>query len=380
MRQRFEALELELLSPLAVKAAKSRGRQYHEPPSENRTYFQRDRDRIVHAKAFRRLKQKTQVFVSASDHYRSRLTHTLEVAQVSRHLARLLRLNEDLCECIALAHDLGHTPFGHSGERELNRLMADYGGFEHNLQSRRIVDILENKYPGFPGLNLSFEVREGLIKHRSSESLETTPSDQKEVELPFISLEAQVCNLADEIAYNSHDLDDGLSSGLISPSELETNVTLWREARGAVSSQYQALSDHELYHLIHSFLISSFIDDVLVTTAKTIADSGVVSLDTLQLEKRALVRYSPEMSRKNRELRQFLFKRFYQHHSIYRANIKGQRIIRGLFEAFLEDPKLLPESYQRKLGKSEPTARVVADYVAGMTDDYALQEYHTIYT
>jgi len=371
---------MDLLSPLAVKAGQSRGRQYHEPPSENRTYFQRDRDRIVHAKAFRRLKQKTQVFVSASDHYRSRLTHTLEVAQISRHLARLLRVNEDLCECIALAHDLGHTPFGHSGERELNRLMADYGGFEHNLQSRRIVDILENKYPGFPGLNLSFEVSEGLIKHRSSESLDGASSDQRELALPFVSLEAQVCNLADEIAYNSHDLDDGLSSGLISPSELETNVTLWREARGAVSSQYQALSDHELFHLIHSFLISSFIDDVLVTTAKAISDSGVVSLEGLQLEKRSLVRYSPEMSRKNRELRQFLFKRFYQHHSIYRANIKGQRIIRGLFDAFLEDTKLLPESFQSKLGRSDPTARVVADYIAGMTDDYALQEYHTIYT
>ena len=380
MRQRFEALELELLSPLAVKAAQSKGRQYHEPPSENRTYFQRDRDRIVHAKAFRRLKQKTQVFVSASDHYRSRLTHTLEVAQVSRHLARLLRLNEDLCECIALAHDLGHTPFGHSGERELNRLMANYGGFEHNLQSRRIVDVLEKKYPGFPGLNLSFEVREGLIKHRASDPLETEVTEQKDMVLPFVSLEAQVCNLADEIAYNSHDLDDGLSSGLISASDLETNVTLWREARGAVSSQYQALSDSELYHLIHSFLISAFIDDVLVTTQQAILDSGVTALDTLQLHKKSLVRYSPEMARKNRELRQFLFKRFYQHHLIYRANIKGQGIIRGLFAAFLDDAKLLPESYQAKLGKADPQSRVVADYIAGMTDEYALQEYHTIYT
>ncbi len=379
MRHRFEALEIELLSPLAVKAAHSKGRQYHEPLSSNRTFFQRDRDRIVHAKAFRRLKQKTQVFVSASDHYRARLTHTLEVAQISRHLARLLRLNEDLCECIALAHDLGHTPFGHSGERELNRLMADYGGFEHNLQSRRIVDVLENKYPGFPGLNLSFEVREGLIKHRTSDSLDSDKTDQIEPKLPFISLEAQVCNLADEIAYNSHDLDDGLSSGLISPSELETNVTVWREARGAVSSQYQALSDHELYHLIHSFLISAFIDDALLTTTTAIEASGLTSLDALQSHQRSLVRYSPELSRKNRELRQFLFKRFYQHHSVYRANIKGQRIIRGLFEAFLSDPKLLPESYQRKLGKTEPNARVVSDYIAGMTDDYALQEYHTIY-
>ena len=372
-------MELELLSPLAVKAAHSKGRQYHEAPSENRTCFQRDRDRIVHAKAFRRLKQKTQVFVNASDHYRARLTHTLEVAQVSRHLARLMRLNEDLAECIALAHDLGHTPFGHSGERELNRLMAEHGGFEHNLQSRRIVDVLEKKYPGFPGLNLSFEVREGLIKHRASVGLESD-ADQKDFALPFVSLEAQVCNLADEIAYNSHDVDDGLSSGLISASELETNVTLWREARGAVSSQYQALSDPELYHLIHSFLISAFIDDVLVTTEKAILEAGVTSLEALQSQKKSLVRYSPEMARKNRELRQFLFKRFYQHHRIYRANIKGQRIIRGLFEAFSEDIKLLPESYQAKLGKSEPLPRVVADYIAGMTDDYALQEYHTIYT
>lgn len=373
MRTHFEQLEETLLSPLAVKAGRSRGRLYHEAPSQNRTCFQRDRDRIIHAKAFRRLKHKTQVFVtSTSDHYRSRLTHTLEVAQISRHLARLLRVNEDLCECIALAHDLGHTPFGHSGERELDKLMKNNGGFEHNQQSRRIVDVLESKYPGFPGLNLSFEVREGLIKHRHS------ANDTNE-ETPFVSLESQVCNLADEIAYNSHDLDDGLSAALISPSELETEVTLWREAREHISTQYQALSDKERFHLIHSFLISAFIDDVLAQTQLEIKTAEIASVEALQKYQRPLVRYSKEMVQKNRELRQFLFKKFYQHHQVYRANIKGQRIIRGLFEAFVDDPKLLPRPYQEKMDTNTPDLRIVADYIAGMTDSYALQEYQSIY-
>lgn len=373
MRLAFEKRENELLAPYAVRSSESKGRKYPEPQSETRTYFQRDRDRIIHSKAFRRLKHKTQVFIATiSDHYRSRLTHTIEVAQISRHLARLLDLNEDLSETIALAHDLGHTPFGHSGERELNALMKEFGGFEHNLQSRRVVDFLERKYPNFPGLNLSYEVLEGLLKH-------STPYDNPQANGDgFISLEAQVCNIADEIAYNNHDIDDGVRSTLITEAELFANVALWREAKADIKKEYQNLNDKELMHLVISHLITILVKDVVTQTEDNLKKFQVKNLADLQILNNAnVVSFSPEISEKNQELRKYLFKNFYFHTDIYRMNKRGQHIIRSLFTAFVSDPNLLPRDYQLFIDNSQKE-RVVCDYIAGMTDTYAKQELEQI--
>jgi dGTPase len=374
VREYFEELESQHLAAYAAKSVDSKGRHYDEPKANNRTCFQRDRDRIVHSKAFRRLKHKTQVFISTeSDHYRSRMTHSLEVAQISRHLARLLRLNEDLSEAIALAHDLGHTPFGHSGEHALNRLMTEHGGFEHNLQSRRIVDFLETKYPHFPGLNLSFEIREGLIKHE-------TPWDHPESSVKsFNSMEAQVCNLGDEIAYNNHDLDDGMTSGLINDDQITSEVTLWKEAKKKILSEYQNLSDKDIKYLINSLLISSQVNDVYHTTTKTIQDLNITQIEDLATITKPVVRFSPEMKEKNLELRKFLFTKLYQEHHIYRMNKKGQLVINRLFKAFVDDKSLLPEIYQARISEDYPKERLVCDYVAGMTDTYAQSEFETLF-
>lgn len=374
MRSYFEALEDQILAPYAVKSRLSRGRLHAEPPSPTRTCFQRDRDRIVHSKAFRRLKQKTQVFIATqSDHFRSRLTHSLEVSQISRHLARLLRLNEDLSESVALAHDLGHTPFGHSGERILNKLMEQEGGFEHNQQSLRVVDLLETKYPQFPGLNLSFETRAGLMKHK-------TPYDSPSDEMTFVSLEAQVVNLSDQVAYNNHDLDDGISSGILNESELAEHVTLWKEAKAKIKTLYTNLTVKESNHLMNSYLISSQIENIFNTTQSLIQSESIETFSDLQSTTTALVDFSPEMNEKNQELRKHLFTKFYMHHEVYRMNKRGQQIIEGLFKAFMEDRKLLPQKYQQAISaQKESRARIVADYIAGMTDVYAEKEYRAIF-
>ncbi|MDA1353287.1 MAG: deoxyguanosinetriphosphate triphosphohydrolase [bacterium] len=373
MREAFEERELQELSPLAAKSSCSKGRRVEEPHSFNRTCFQRDRDRIVHSKAFRRLKHKTQVFVAyESDHFRSRLTHTIEVAQISRHLARLLRLNEDLSEAIALAHDLGHTPFGHAGEKTLNKLMENHGGFEHNLHSLRIVDVLEQRYPLFKGLNLTQEVREGLMKH-------STPYDHPNSDSMGVTLEAQVTNLADEISYNNHDLDDGLSAGILSDTELDSKISLWRDAKLHVSKQYTNLSIEQLRFLINSHLISQQIEDVATYSLRHISEQNIDTFEALQQTTKALVRFSPEMTEKSRELRTYLFTQFYTHHSVYRMNKKGQNIIKDLFIAFVEDRKLLPRHYQDCISSEYPLERVVCDYIAGMTDTYAEKEYDTIF-
>ena len=372
MRQYFEDLELRFLAPYAAKAAGSKGRTHFEPASETRTCFQRDRDRIIHSKAFRRLKHKTQVFIATeSDHYRSRLTHTIEVAQISRHMARMLRLNEDLSESIALAHDLGHTPFGHSGERILNQLMVNHGGFEHNRQSRRIIDSLELKYPMFPGLNLSFEVREGLMKH-------STPWDHPEPnEKTWVTLEAQVCNISDEIAYNNHDIDDGIRSTLLDETELTQAVCLWKESKLRIRNRYTALNDIELKYLINSDIIQ--IEDVVRTSIANIQQSSVQTIDDIQSIDRPLVRFSTEMAIKNKEMRHYLFNQFYTHPTIYRMNRKGQDVIQKLFTAFTSDPKLLPRDYQDRATNGQVLERVVADYIAGMTDPFAKKEYEAIF-
>lgn len=374
MRSYFEELELRFLAPYAVKSVESRGRVHDEPTSETRTCFQRDRDRIIHSKAFRRLKHKTQVFIATeSDHYRSRLTHTIEVAQISRHVARMLRLNEDLSESIALAHDLGHTPFGHSGEKILNRLMANFGGFEHNLQSRRVIDSLEIKYPLFPGLNLSFEVREGLMKH-------STPWDHPEQDAKtWTSLEAQVCNISDEIAYNNHDIDDGIRSTLLDEHDLTTHVYLWRESKDRIRKKYAGLADIELKYLINSDIISTQIEDVVRTTTDIVAALELHCIDDIQSLDRPVVRFSTEMALKNKEMRHYLFQQFYSHPTVYRMNKKGQEIIEKLFTAFTSDTKLLPLDYQDRIEKGQEHHRVVADYIAGMTDPFAKKEFGAIF-
>ncbi len=369
----FEEIECRLLASYAVKSKYSKGRLHSEPPSSSRTCFQRDRDRIIHSKAFRRLKHKTQVFVSIeTDHYRSRLTHTLEVAQISRHLARLLRVNEDLAEGIALAHDLGHTPFGHAGERTLSELMRPYGGFEHNLQSLRVVNELEEIYPGFNGLNLSLELRDGLRKHK-------TPWDHPDANSPaFRSLEAEICNLSDEIAYNNHDLDDGLRSGLLRESLLETDVFLWKDAKAHVDKSYTNLSERHRKTLINSYLIGEQVEDVFTQTLKNIKDTGIETLEDIQILNTKIVSFSVEMQEKNKQLRQYLFKNFYFHPEVYRMNKKGQKMIQYLFDTFLADPNLLPIRYQEKIKMTESKQRVICDYIAGMTDGFAMREHQSL--
>ena len=278
MREYFEELEQQVLSPLAVKSIQSKGRKFNESLDLTRTCFQRDRDRIIHSKSFRRLKHKTQVFISTErDHVRSRLTHSIEVAQISRHIARLLRLNEDLTEAVALAHDLGHPPFGHAGETKLNELMANFDGFEHNEQSLRIVEVLESKYPKFQGLNLSYEVRSGIQKHK-------TPFDNPKMksQLNFISLEAQVVNIADEITYTAHDVDDAIRANILSDSELVKNVSIWREYSNQVLSEYSNLSDNQYIYLMNSKLITSQIMNVIESSKDVIHRSGIEDNNELQ--------------------------------------------------------------------------------------------------
>lgn len=333
-------------------SAQSLGRQHSEPSSETRTAFQRDRDRVIHAKAFRRLKHKTQVFgESISDHHRSRLTHTLEVAQISRHISRVLRLNEDLSETIALAHDLGHSPFGHAGEKILNQLLVNDGGFEHNIQSLRIVDQLEKKYPMFDGLNLTVEVRSGLLKHGGH----TDQLNHKQV----VSLEAQVVNIADQIAYNNHDLDDGLAEGLLVEPELAESIPLWKQAKDEVKQTYTNLNDHELRHLINSWLISQQINDVIRHTAQTVNQRSIQSLKELQAVTGPIVGFTPEMHQLNRTMRHYLFNHLYTHPTVVQTNSVGQAVIEKLFR-----------HYQAHTPYSN---RQIADYISGMTDTYAME-------
>ncbi len=361
----FEALEYQCLAPFAIKSRESLGRTVDEPLSISRTCFQRDRDRIIHSKAFRRLKHKTQVLIASySDHSRSRLTHTIEVAQISRHLARLLQVNEDLTECIALAHDLGHPPFGHSGERKLNFLMKHHGGFEHNIQSLRIIEHIEKKYPHFDGLNLSFEVKEGLKKH----TLNT-----------LTTVEAQIANIADEIAYNNHDIDDGLRIKLLKESDLDQKVTLWQEAKKIIQKKYVNLDPSQRCHLINSYLISAQIINVSDNSQKNLKTHSLSSVQALQKHRYPIVSFCPEMNEKNRELRHFLATHFYHHEHVSEMNITGKNIIQTLFKTFKDTPKLLPKKYIEKI-KHLQLERVICDYIAGMTDVFAKEQYERLVT
>ncbi|MBI4197357.1 MAG: deoxyguanosinetriphosphate triphosphohydrolase [Deltaproteobacteria bacterium] len=373
-RQEYEQSEQQFLAPYAMKSGDSEGREYPEQEHPYRTAFQRDRDRIIHSNAFRRLEYKTQVFVyHEGDHYRTRLTHSIEGAQIARTLARALRLNEDLSEAIILAHDLGHTPFGHSGEVVLNRLMKECGGYEHNRQSLRIVTLLEKRYPQFPGLNLTYEVREGLAKHMTTYDQPNPQASFKKKGHP--TLEAQIVNLADEIAYTNHDLDDGIRSGLLNYDELK-EITLWKEYFKGDRGLF--LGDKlETRQAIRN-IINAYVTDLANQIEANLKQTGVRSLQEVRESKVSLVAYSESFDRKNREIKKFLREKMYRHYRVERMADKAQRIIENLFKTYLKNPKILPPDVQAR-GANETIERVVCDYIAGMTDRFAQEEYQKLF-
>ena len=365
------------LAPYAAHSATSRGRRHPEPPAAPRSEFQRDRDRIIHSTAFRRLEYKTQVFVNhEGDLFRTRLTHSLEVAQIGRTLARVLNLDEDLIETIALAHDLGHTPFGHTGQDALNECMRGHGGFEHNLQSLRVVDNLEQKYAEFDGLNLTFESREGILKHCSKKNAEKLGDvGRRFLEGRQPSLEAQIANLADEIAYNNHDVDDGLRSGLITLEQLE-QITLFRRHLDAVRQRYPDLTDRRLIHETVRRMINTLVVDLVAQTRANLAEHRPADLDALR-GCPPLAAFSPALLEEHLALKRFLFQNLYRHYRVVRMSEKAGRLIRGLFEAFTAEPRLLPPEFQDRA--EADLARAVCDYIAGMTDRYAILEHRRIF-
>lgn len=365
------------LAPYAVTEANSRGRRFDEPAPVARGQFQRDRDRIVHSTAFRRLEYKTQVFVNhEGDLFRTRLTHSIEVAQITRGIARELALNEDLAESIAFAHDLGHTPFGHAGQDALNACMKDYGGFEHNLQSLRTVDLLEDRYAAFEGLNLMFETREGILKHCSRANAERLGDvGQRFLDGTQPSLEAQLANLADEIAYNNHDIDDGLRSGLITLEQLE-DVPLFAARRREAEARWPGLSGRTLINETVRRMIHLMVIDLLEQTRANIAAAGVASLDDVRATPR-LVAYSDALLPRLRELKLFLRDKLYRHYQVLRMTNKARRIVGDLFAAFMDDPHILPPQYQAMAREDKP--RAIADYIAGMTDRYAMKEHRRLF-
>ena len=365
------------LAPYAVTEANSRGRRHDEPAPVARGQFQRDRDRIVHSTAFRRLEYKTQVFVNhEGDLFRTRLTHSIEVAQITRGIARELGLNEDLAESIAFAHDLGHTPFGHAGQDALNACMKDFGGFEHNLQSLRTVDLLEDRYAAFDGLNLMFETREGILKHCSRANAERLGDvGRRFLEGSQPALEAQLANLADEIAYNNHDVDDGLRSGLITLEQLE-DVPLFAAQRREAEARWPGLSGRKLINETVRRMIHLMVIDLLEQTRANIAAAGVATLDDVRAAPR-LVAYSDALLPPLRELKVFLRDKLYRHYQVLRMTNKARRIVGDLFTAFTDDPHILPPQYQAMAREDKP--RAIADYIAGMTDRYAMKEHRRLF-
>ncbi|MFH0771571.1 MAG: deoxyguanosinetriphosphate triphosphohydrolase [Candidatus Omnitrophota bacterium] len=371
-RKEIEELELKALAPFAMKAGRSRGRAYPEEEHPCRSPYQRDRDRIIHSTAFRRLEYKTQVFVNhEGDYYRTRLTHTLEVAQIASSIARNLGLNADLVEAIALAHDIGHPPFGHPGEEELRELMKDYGGFDHNLQGLRVVDILEERYPDFKGLNLTREVREGINKH-AAEYKNSEGVTQLEPERSPL-LEAQVVDLSDEIAYDSHDLDDGLTSGLLNEKELN-KVSLWGGIHDKISRVYPGLKDEIRKYQIIRELINMEVTDLVFESEKRISNFNIKTSDDARKTPERIIIFSGGLLEERKPLKKFLFENLYMHHKVVRMADKSRRFVRELFNAYLANPDLLPDTSRRRLAEDRPH-RVVCDYISGMTDRYALDEY-----
>lgn len=377
---------MSVLAPYAASCQTSRGRHVSETPSPNRTEYQRDRDRIVHCAAFRRLEYKTQVFVNhEGDLFRTRLTHSVEVAQIARTLARSLALNEDLVEAISLAHDLGHTAFGHAGQDALNECMKPFGGFEHNIQSLRVVDVLENKYAAFQGLNLTFETREGILKHcTKAKARHLGDVGQRFLDGSFPSLEAQLANLSDEIAYNNHDIDDGLRAGLLSLDQLR-QVPLFARFYDEVMGQYQDLTAKQIRHEVIRRMINYLVLDVIHTSQTALEAAQPRDADAVRQADRLLINFSPKARRLNTELKRFLYQNLYSHHQVYRITSKARRVIKALFDAFLADPKLLPPKFSDRVPEDQDDlnqktrARLIADYIAGMTDRYALDEYDRLF-
>jgi dGTPase len=367
----------QTLAPYAADPLASIGRHHPEPKSETRNDFQRDRDRIIHSTAFRRLEYKTQVFVNhEGDLFRTRLTHSLEVAQMARGIARTLHLHEDLTEAIALAHDLGHTPFGHAGQDALNECMRDYGGFEHNLQSLRVVDKLELRYAEFDGLNLTFEVREGILKHCSLKNAEQLGDvGERFLNKTQPSLEAQLTNFADEIAYNNHDIDDGLRSGLITIEQL-SSVELFAKSIETVKAKYPGLEQKRLIHETVRRMINTLVVDLCKHSEENIANIQPTCIDDIRKAPQ-LISFSKDMARQNLELKRFLRHNLYHHYKVNRMSAKAERIIRELFEGFINNIGLLPHEFQAYAEVDKP--RAVADYIAGMTDRYAIREHRKLY-
>ncbi|HAT29283.1 MAG TPA: deoxyguanosinetriphosphate triphosphohydrolase [Janthinobacterium sp.] len=368
------------LAPYAAHSAQGPGRRYPEAEPAGRSQFQRDRDRIIHSSAFRRLEYKTQVFLNhEGDLFRTRLTHSLEVAQIGRSLARNLRLNEDLVEAIALAHDLGHTPFGHVGQDVLNECMKAHGGFEHNLQSLRVVDSLEQHYGAFDGLNLMFETREGILKHCSlANARELGPLGLRFIERTQPSLEAQLTNLADEIAYNNHDIDDGLRSGLISMAQME-EVELFGRHRRAVEAEFPGLPGRRAIYETLRRIISALAADLVATSSQLIQAAQPEDIAAVRAGA-PLIRFSDAMRAEATELKRFLFANLYRHYQVNRMRAKASRIVRELFDAFQAEPALLPPDYLAAPDEAGRQARKIADYIAGMTDRYAIREHRRLFS
>jgi dGTPase len=369
-REDIEQSEHQHLAPYAARSSQSIGRVYPQDEHPLRTAYQRDRDRIIHSAAFRRLEYKTQVFIPhEKDHYRTRLTHTIEVAQISRTIARSLRLNEDLAEAVALAHDLGHTPFGHDGEKTLDNLMSEVGGFNHNRQSLRVVDILEHRYPEHPGLNLSFEVREGIVKHETSVKIATeefNPYQQA-------TLEASLVDIADEIAYNSHDIDDGLSSGLVSFEDLKA-ASFWRHFRFDADRSLAVLpSDQKRYALVRR-LVDCMVTDVIKETQAHINRLRITDLSSVRNCHEKICSYSEPIQHVVTNLKGFLHKTLYRHPQLVTKSDRASRVIETIFERIRKEPKLMPPRFQKMLAH-ETSEIVIADYIAGMTDRYAEKIY-----
>jgi dGTPase len=372
-RVQLENFEDQALAPYGARSKNSKGRVIKEDEPDYRTAFQRDRDRILHTTAFRRLEYKTQVFINyEGDYYRTRLTHTLEVAQIGRTIARALGGNEDLIEAICLAHDLGHPPFGHSGEVALSRLMKDHGGFDHNKQSLRIVTKLEQRYPEFPGLNLTWEVREGIVKHESEYDISDASEYNPELRG---NLEAQIANVADELAYTAHDLDDGLRSGMINPYMLE-GITLWEILVNSIEWHGPILDDLNRHRLIRR-LIGMEVTDLVQTTDQRLRESNVKSVEDLQRLPYNVISFSEDMTRRNRQTKDFLYANLYRHHRVVRMAVKAEQIINKLFQSYMAEPEMLPHHVQILIGERS-LERTICDYIAGMTDRYAVEDYQKL--
>src|SRR5438477_4684662 len=372
-REQMKEGERTALASVAQKSGESRGRQHSEPSDAYRTEFQRDRARIIHSRAFRRLEYKTKVFLAGSgDHLQTRLTHTIEVASISRTIARALRLTEDLAEAIALAHDLGHSPFGHSGEEMLAECMREQGGFEHNRQSLRVVELLETPYPNFCGLNLTFEVREGMQKHQAFYDL----PNESEGKYRCPSLEAQVANLTDEITYYSHDLDDAIDFDVLSFTQLE-DMAVWRRGADAVRARYLDLRGPDLHKLVIREIIDQEVQDVIATSARAIMHAQVRSSDEVRRQEAPLIRYSDQLWQENQELRKFLYQNVYFHPRVAEVNRQACEMLQEVFDAYLRDPTRLGDNATRRI-QQEGLYRTVCDYVAGMTDRYLIDEFQRL--